>query len=90
MNPADFISVKFVSLAVVLFFLLVYWVFNFLILYHLARFGVGVQPKKFAAIFLLGSISLFFMSVLLFADLDMNSLKNQLAEISNSALNFTY
>jgi sensor c-di-GMP phosphodiesterase-like protein len=57
----------------------------------LARFGIGTEPKKFAAIFLLGSIILFSVSVLLFAGLDMNSLKNQLGEIiTNSAFSVTY
>jgi len=86
----DFISAKLIFTFIFLFFILAYWIFNFIILYHLTRFGIGTQPKKFAAIFLLGSVTLFFVSAVLFAGLDLNSLKSQLAKIGNSAFNITY
>ena len=86
----DFISVKLIFVFIVLLFLLIYWVFNFIILYHLARFGVGTQPKKFAAIFLLGSVFLFSMSSLLFLGLDINSLKNQFEKLNSGVFSIMY
>ena len=53
---------------------LVFWGAAFAVLYHLVRFGVGVQPKRFAAAFLVGSVLLFGASVILFANLDIASL----------------
>jgi hypothetical protein len=58
--------------------LLVYWVAVFIILYHLTRFGIGVQPKRFVAIFLLGSVTLFCASVLAYMNLDISPLLNLL------------
>jgi len=55
------------ALAIILF---IYWIFNFIILYHLVRFGVGTSPKKIALIFLMGSVSLFFLSVIFFANIN--------------------
>lgn len=56
----------------VLFF--IFWVVAFIILYHLTRFGIGVQPKKFAAIFLFVSLALFCVALLLYANIDLSSL----------------
>jgi hypothetical protein len=85
----SFISLKLIFIIVALLVLLVYWAFNFIILYHLARFGIGVQPKKFAAVFLLGSVILFSVSVLLFANSDINSLKSQFERLGSNAFNIT-
>jgi len=74
-------------LVAVLFFL--YWIFNFIILYHLTRFGIGTLPKKFAAIFLLGSIGLFFSSIVLFADIDTSSLGARFGKFGGNLLNLT-
>ncbi|PJA32734.1 MAG: hypothetical protein CO185_01940 [Candidatus Zambryskibacteria bacterium CG_4_9_14_3_um_filter_42_15] len=49
----------------------VYWVIAFIIVYHLNRFGIGVQPKKFAAIFLFGSLVLASISTILFTKVDI-------------------
>ncbi len=49
----------------------VYWVIVFVILYHLTRFGVGVQPKRFAAIFLVGSVILFSLSIVAYLNVDI-------------------
>lgn len=57
---------------------LAYWIIVFVILYHLARFGIGVQPKRFAAIFLFGSVVLFSASVLIYINVDINALSNLL------------
>jgi len=85
----DFISSKLVFVVVVSFLLFAYWIFNFVILYHLVRFGVGTQPKKISVVFLLGSVILFSASVLLFANLDIISLKNQFEKLGSSIFNIT-
>lgn len=51
--------------------LVIYWGFTFTILYHLTRFGIGVQPKRFAAIFLLGSVILSSVALILFTSVDI-------------------
>jgi hypothetical protein len=51
-----------------------YWIIAFIILYHLTRFGVGVQPKRFAAVFLFGSIILFAIALISFASINFDSI----------------
>ncbi|MBI2086956.1 MAG: hypothetical protein HYT69_02185 [Candidatus Zambryskibacteria bacterium] len=52
-----------------------FWLVAFVIIYHLARFGIGTTPKKFAAIFLLGGVLLFFGSILLYNSIELNSIQ---------------
>ena len=66
------LAIIFNTLAIIVF--LVYWGATFIILYHLTRFGIGVQPKKFAAAFLFGSVVLSGTAIILFMNLDLNSL----------------
>ena len=56
------------------FVLFVYWGVTFFTLYHLTRFGIGVQPKKFAALFLMGSIVFSATAIIFFMKVDINSL----------------
>ena len=56
---------------------LLYWVVVFITLYHLTRFGIGVQPKRFAAIFLLGAVVLFCASIFAYVNVDINLLLNK-------------
>ncbi|KKW14448.1 MAG: hypothetical protein UY54_C0017G0002 [Parcubacteria group bacterium GW2011_GWA2_50_10b] len=51
----------------------IYWVIAFVILYHLSRFGIGVQPKKFAATFLFGSVVLSAAVIILFTRTDISA-----------------
>ena len=51
---------------------LLYWTISFMVLYHLTRFGVGLQPKRFAAAFLMGSVILFATFVIVLAMLFSN------------------
>ena len=48
------------------FIMLIFWVISFVIIYHLTRFGIGVQPKRLAAIFLLGSLGLSGLAMIFF------------------------
>ncbi|MDO8589831.1 MAG: hypothetical protein Q7R69_00980 [bacterium] len=59
------------------FVFLVYWGATFIILYHLTRFGIGVQPKRFAAVFLFGSVVLSGAAIVLFVSIDINALLPQ-------------
>jgi hypothetical protein len=78
----DFGLFKLIFVAIALLFLVFYWIFSFIVLYHLARFGIGTQPKKFAVVFLLGSVTLFFASVMFAANLDWDGLEKQLQRIN--------
>ncbi len=78
MSILDFITPQFISAAIFILLPLVYWGFNFVILYHLLRFGIGVQPKRLAAIYFLGSSVLFFISIMLFINMGPLSFKNEL------------
>ncbi|MEK7461628.1 MAG: hypothetical protein AAB586_00975 [Patescibacteria group bacterium] len=53
---------------------LIYWGTAFVILYHLSRFGIGVQPKKLAVIFLFGSVILSATTIILFMRIEISSL----------------
>lgn len=57
-----------------IFALLSFWVVAFLIIYHLTRFGVGVQPKRLAAAFLLGSVLFFTTAVISLGKINFNTL----------------
>jgi hypothetical protein len=66
---------------------LLYWIFNFTILYHLIRFGVGQAPKNIAMIFSLGCIGLFFVSSVLFASIDFDKIAGSFEKINLSVPN---
>ncbi len=68
----QFLGIIFNVLIVGVFF--VYWIFAFIILYHLTRFGIGTQPKKFAAIFLGGSLIFSGIAVAMFLKIDITKL----------------
>ncbi|MBU3668769.1 MAG: hypothetical protein FGM57_02245 [Candidatus Taylorbacteria bacterium] len=51
------------------FVILAYWTGAFVLLYHLIRFGVGMQPKKIAIIFFAGSLALSLIATLFFAQI---------------------
>ena len=53
---------------------LIYWPAAFIILYPLTRFAIVVQPKKFAAVFLFGSVMLSGAAIILFMNLDIKPL----------------
>ena len=57
---------------VLVLFLLFYWMATFLLLYHLTRFGIGVQPKRFSALFLFGSLVLSFAVIFFYNLVDFN------------------
>lgn len=73
--PAFPLEIIFNTLAAAVF--LIYWGVAFIILYHLTRFGIGIQPKKFAAFFLFGSVILSCVTIILFMNIDINSLLPQ-------------
>jgi hypothetical protein len=70
------ISLQIIVVILVVFVIILYWGLVFAILYHLTRFGMGTQPKTLAAVFLLGSMLLFGIFILSFANIDISSIKN--------------
>lgn len=68
----QFLGIIFNVLVVGIF--VIYWIFAFIILYHLTRFGVGTQPKKFAAIFLGGSLIFSSFAVAMFLEIEITKL----------------
>jgi hypothetical protein len=79
MNPVTLIVIALVLLAVFL-----YWGITFIILYHLNRFGVGVQPKYLSTIFFFGSAILSVISIFIFLNIDVSVLQEQLQLIGNT------
>jgi hypothetical protein len=71
-----------------LFFFVAYWSYNFIIVYHLARFGVGVLPKRLAAFFMIGSIFLFFVSVTLYSAIDKNAVRDKVVSVARNMFIF--
>lgn len=55
---------------------LVYWGVTFVTLYHLVRFGIGTEPKQFAAVFLIGSIAFYSFTLILFITTDLSWLSD--------------
>lgn len=70
MPTAEFI----VNILAAIFFL-GFWIFSFITLYHLTRFGIGTFPKKLAGVFLLGVIVIFSWSIVSFVGLDLASVQ---------------
>ncbi len=68
------ISIYYLANAFALLIYLLYWGAGFITFYHLTRFGVGIQPKRLAAVFFIGSITLFLISIMVFARTDLESL----------------
>ena len=51
-----------------------FWLFSFIILYHLIRFGIGTAPKKTSVIFMIGSVALFSLTFTTYLKLDLSNL----------------
>lgn len=69
MTPTDIAKV------IVILLFCVFWVVAFVILYHLARFGVGALPKKLSTVFIAGAFILFSWSVVVLTNLELAKLK---------------
>ena len=78
MEVLNFITPQFIAGVLLVLVPLLFWGFNFIVIYHLLRFGIGVQPKRIAAIYFVGSSILFCIAVLLSANIDLTSFKSQL------------
>jgi hypothetical protein len=50
---------------ITILFLFGYWTGIFILLYHLIRFGIGVQPRRIAFAMIIGSMLLTIMTVML-------------------------
>ncbi|MBI4920054.1 hypothetical protein HY838_02095 [Candidatus Azambacteria bacterium] len=60
-----------------------YWVYSFLIVYHLFVFGIGAKPKIIAAIFVIGSLTLFAATVYAITSLNFADVINKLIDIGS-------
>ena len=65
------LAIDFAFHALMFLVYLSFWGVAFVILYHFTRFGIGVQPKRMAASFFLGSIIIFCASIVLFTRVDI-------------------
>lgn len=81
------INYQYLAFALFFIFVIFYWIYAFVTLYHLTRFGVGTQPKKFAAIFLIGSMVIFCVSVIIFATININGTSEQIKNLLERARN---
>lgn len=79
----NLISFSLVPSLFILALILVFWVFNFIVIYHLIRFGIGTQPKRIAVVFLLGSSVLFLMSAQLYSNIDKDDLRQRYEKVGN-------
>ena len=52
------------------FLLLLYFIYGFVIIYHLIRFGVGIQPKIVAFVFFVGSLILVLPTIVFYLNVD--------------------
>ena len=89
MEILDFITPQFMAGVILILLPLLYWGFNFVVIYHLLRFGIGVQPKRFAALYFLGSSVLFWIVIMLFINMDMGSFKTTLRDFITNTFFFT-
>lgn len=51
-----------------------YWIYVFITIYHLVRFGIGLVPKILALIFLAGSVILFTATLALYWRVNLDQL----------------
>lgn len=51
-----------------------YWIYVFVMIYHLVRFGVGLAPKILALVFLAGSVMFFTLTLILYIRVDFDGL----------------
>lgn len=79
------LNINLVLIALAAIIVLSFWVFVFIVFYHLVRFGIGTQPKILSAVFMFGSFALFFLSIFLFSNIDWNYLYGQMAVFFNSS-----
>ena len=59
----------------------IFWIGVFILLYHLLRFGIGLQPKKIALVFFLGSVVVFTITHTLYEAVDFDSLLETLRNL---------
>lgn len=86
----EFLTPSVILTLLIVLTLVTYWTTNFIIFYHLVRFGVGTQPKKIAFFFLIGSITFFFFSVSSFALIDLRQTGNSISELMSAVLSKPY
>jgi hypothetical protein len=51
-----------------------FWLVAFFIFYHLTRFGIGLLPKRIAALFIVGAVIFFSASLIAYFSLNLHHL----------------
>ena len=72
------------------FVVLIYFVYVFLIQYHLIRFGVGIRPKMTAVIFLFGSAILLIPVIIFYIKFDVHDFIQAVSGSVNNNLPGSY
>lgn len=62
-----------INLAILAVFL-AFWSAAFAVFYHLTRFGVGILPKRLSALFLIGAMLIFAISIVLYQKVDLTTI----------------
>lgn len=57
---------------------IIYWLYVFVIIYHLTRFGVGPRPKVVAFVFFIGAVVLFIIPIQLLNTLNLTALTQKI------------
>ncbi len=71
-------NINFVLMGLAVLLIFSFWIYIYIIFYHLIRFGIGSQPKLLSAIIVLGSLLLFFIAVILFSNINWDNIGGQL------------
>lgn len=61
--------------------LVLYFIYTFIIVYHLVRFGIGTRPKLAALIFFVGTLALLMIFFAVYASLDPQAISANFAKL---------
>lgn len=70
------------------FLIVIYWIYVFIISYHLIRFGIGPEPKLIAFIFFIGSVALVIASLFFYSRVDLAAALNNFIRYYRPSLPF--
>ncbi|MEK7507352.1 MAG: hypothetical protein AAB585_02300 [Patescibacteria group bacterium] len=71
-------------LVIFAFALVLYFVYTFIIVYHLTRFGIGTKSKLAALIFFVGTLVLLMIFFTIYASLDTQAIGDNFAKLFTS------
>lgn len=68
-------------LVIFAFALALYFIYTFIIVYHLTRFGIGTKPKLAALVFFVGTLVLLMIFFAVYGSLDIQLIQNSFAKL---------